>query len=373
MLSALYYPFSRCIDPVAIKQLLLVFDSITFLDPVTDDQWRARLMDDMIADEDPRFADYRAVHNAAEELRKEGAVSVVSPGVITNERCVLSAVSALSDLLDQDWCRVACRPDEFQMPHRRYAQDGSATWQIFRPKMPTPFVEALLRQNPFRKHLVREGDETSAWTLSYEAGSAISISLHLAASEQMSLAPVTDSAMHHQLLLRKYARDYYQSNAGRAPVPPRAIGALARQTAYSLVRDVLPVEALKRVSLNEVLAFRREMAPQRDRFIADLTDRFSLCKSEATPERLHQLLLEMRREVTREASDYQNELAKARDKVWPQLVASLGKGLASGGLAAVSFNFIAGPGFVLAGSVVASAITFLKGLLDIRAELTLQR
>jgi len=47
MLRALYYPFSRCIDASALKQLLLVFDSVTFLDPVDDDEWRAKLFRDL--------------------------------------------------------------------------------------------------------------------------------------------------------------------------------------------------------------------------------------------------------------------------------------------------------------------------------------
>ena len=35
-LSALYYPFSRCVDACALKQLLLIFDSVTFIEPVDD-------------------------------------------------------------------------------------------------------------------------------------------------------------------------------------------------------------------------------------------------------------------------------------------------------------------------------------------------
>ena len=44
LLSGLYYPFSRCVDANALKQLLLVFDCITFLDPVEDAAWRAQLL-----------------------------------------------------------------------------------------------------------------------------------------------------------------------------------------------------------------------------------------------------------------------------------------------------------------------------------------
>ncbi len=61
MLRALYYPFSRCIEPSALKQLLLIFDSITFLDPVTDDEWRAKLFRDLETTEDLKFEKYRSL------------------------------------------------------------------------------------------------------------------------------------------------------------------------------------------------------------------------------------------------------------------------------------------------------------------------
>jgi hypothetical protein len=79
MLSALYYPFSRCIDSCALKQLLLVFDSVTFLDPVPDEAWRAKLFRDLEVAEDPRFCTYRHLEGLLAELRDEGVISVRKP------------------------------------------------------------------------------------------------------------------------------------------------------------------------------------------------------------------------------------------------------------------------------------------------------
>ena len=70
------------------------------------------------------------------------------------------------------------------MPHRTLAPDGAPTWQIFQSKLPAEFINALREQENFRKHLVREGDSNASWTLSYEAGSAASINVHLAAAEE---------------------------------------------------------------------------------------------------------------------------------------------------------------------------------------------
>lgn len=39
-LNCLYYPFSRLLDSATLKYLLLVFDSITFVDEAENEEWR---------------------------------------------------------------------------------------------------------------------------------------------------------------------------------------------------------------------------------------------------------------------------------------------------------------------------------------------
>jgi hypothetical protein len=53
--NVLYYSFSRCIEIEisALKQMLLLFESISFCDPVDDEYWRAHLFTQM-EEEDPR-------------------------------------------------------------------------------------------------------------------------------------------------------------------------------------------------------------------------------------------------------------------------------------------------------------------------------
>ena len=66
-LAGLYYPFSRCIQPTSLKQLLLVFDEVTFVDPVDDAQWRAKLFADLES-YDAEFAPLRVL--AAAEVNR---------------------------------------------------------------------------------------------------------------------------------------------------------------------------------------------------------------------------------------------------------------------------------------------------------------
>src|SRR5947209_16734192 len=97
-LSGLYYPFSRCIQPTSLKQMLLVFDEITFVDPVHDDQWRAKLFEDMES-YDTEFARYQGVDEALPELIRQGCIKRFDPAPDINRRSLATA-SALSDLGD---------------------------------------------------------------------------------------------------------------------------------------------------------------------------------------------------------------------------------------------------------------------------------
>src|SRR5271165_1445881 len=100
-LAGLYYPFSRCIQPTSLKQMLLVFDEVTFVDPVDDAEWRAKLFADLES-YDPEFARYQGVDAALPELIKQGCIKRFDPGPHINDRSLVT-VSALSDLSDLNW------------------------------------------------------------------------------------------------------------------------------------------------------------------------------------------------------------------------------------------------------------------------------
>ncbi|MFT4925110.1 MAG: hypothetical protein ACI8WB_001200 [Phenylobacterium sp.] len=368
MLNAIYYPFSRCINNNSLKQMLLLFESISFLDPVSDNNWRAQLMKDLENQDDIRFKSYQEIHEPTKDLIKDQVIKIIKPSGLDVHTNKLTAFSAISDLLDENWTRVASRPMDFNMPHRRSASDNSATWQIFKDKLPGGFLDALEGNESLEKHLVHKGDDNYSWTLSYEAGSAISTSMHLAAADELTLAPITDSRMHHHLLLRKSMRNQYGLKEGNFPLTDSAIGSLVNQSAMSLINEFLPAEVLARVSLEEIIRFREETKLYRQEFVADLNKRLSIVKSEMGPEHLIQIQKELTFNIEKEVKEFKNEIANARDKIWPQFVSSLNKNLAAGGVAAITLNSFGGPALALAGSILPASITLLKGMLDIKAE-----
>lgn len=366
-LSGLYYPFSRCISPASLKQMLLVFEELVFLDPVDDESWRAKLFRDLEVAEDKRFTHYRGVYNAIPTLFDEGVLRRLSPSGCSQTHAPSTSAAAISDLLDETWLCLASHPERYRMPYRTLAHDASPTWQIFSSKLPIAFVTALMENDNLRPHLVEAGDEYSSWTLSYAAGSSAAINVHLAAAEEHGLAPVTDSEMHHKLLLAKLVRKQVAEKSA-LPIDDDVALQLAQKVATSLVSDVLPQRALGEVSFEDILRFREETQTCRWQLIDEIGNRFKLIKRVLTAEELAQATREVESVLIKELRSYQAEFGATRDRLWPSLVSSANTTLATGSMAAVAMSYIGGPGHAITASIAAASLNVLKVVLDLRAE-----
>jgi hypothetical protein len=368
ILSGLYYPFSRPIEIASLKQMLLVFENLVFLDPVDDESWRAKLFQELEAQEDKRFAKYQQVYEELTLLFQAGAARRVDPIEVTALESPLTTAAALSDLLDEQWSDIASKPQAFSMPHRRLGSNGEATWQIFLPKMPLSFVDALQSQEIFRKHLISQGNIYASWTLSYEAGSAVSISVHLAAAEELNLAPITDSAMHHELLIRKLIRQRAYSDQRSRPIDERVVRQLAHSTATGIIDELLPKSVLDKIRVEEILHFREQTRTLRQQAIMEIGNRLSVLSRVPDVDDLLVASHDVQQSIRSDLRTYRAEIAATRDRLWPTLVTALSANLAGGSVAAVAMNYIGGPGYALAASVVAGSLALLKGALDLRAE-----
>ena len=368
ILSGLYYPFSRPIEIASLKQMLLIFENVVFLDPVDDESWRAKLFQELETQEDERFAKYQQVHEELTMLFQAGAARRVDPAEITALEGALTTAAALSDLLDPEWSNIAANPQAFSMPHRRLGPDGGATWQIFLPKMPQSFVNALQSHEIFRKHLIHQGDIYASWTLSYAAGSAVSMSVHLAAAEELDLAPITDSAMHHELLIRKLIRQREYPDQRPRPVDEGVVRQLAHSTANAIIDALLPKSILDKIRFEEILRFREQTRALRHQAITEIGNQLRVLSRIPDVEDLLGAGRQVQQSIHNDLRTYNAELAATRDRLWPTLVNALSANLAGGSVAAVAMNYIGGPGYALAASVVAGSMAILKGALDLRAE-----
>jgi hypothetical protein len=350
--------------------MLLAFDRVYFLDPVLDEDWRAQLFIELEEQEDETFFKYRKLKQPLDELRQEGVIRVLAPHDVEVMRKRTVSASAISDLLDTKWVKAASHPGSFGLPYRALGDNDLPTWQIFRAKMPDEFVNILRGDDFLRTHLIHEGTPRSSWTLSYSAGSAISISVHLAASEELGLSPVTDSPMHHQLVLRKLLREKYGNDETKPrPVPENTAKVLAYQSALTVIDDILPKSKLAKITFSEILEFRSKTAKVRRQFVDELETQLATLSRTPDPENMLLAQRELQSSLQKQLRSYRADLANARTKIWPHLVSSLTIAAPTGSLAAIAFSHIGSPGYALCASIGTAALALLKGGLDVKAEI----
>jgi hypothetical protein len=362
-LSGLYYPFSRCIQPTSLKQMLLVFDEITFVDPVDDAQWRAKLFSDLES-YDPEFARYQSVDAALPTLIQQGCIKRFDPGPRINDRS-LATESALGDLNDPNWLQAASTPHKFAMPS--ITMSGKHSWQVFKPKLPDQFVNALRTLPGIQRHLFVEGDDFSSWSLSYAAGSAIGISVHLDIAEELSLAPITDSPMHHRLLMMKMARALNVNNTVTA-IADDVVRPLTVKMASTLLSQVLPEEHLQRATFEEISRFREQTASLRKHFVRDIEMRIGQLRSVPSAQEWVAGSRQVLSGLELEFRKYEAEFASGRMKIWPNVLKSTTSAVAAGSLAAVGLSLIPGPHALLVGGIAGLAIGAAVSGLDWAAE-----
>jgi hypothetical protein len=366
MLNALYYPFSRCIDACALKQLLLVFDSITFLDPVEDDEWRAKLFRDLENVEDQRFGAYRDLERPLLTLKDEGAIILRRPEDLASFRSDETSESAVSDLADPVWCDLASQPATFNLPYQKRGASGRPTWQVFPAKLPSALRERF-HTPELQQHLVWSSRADTAWTVSYEAGSAAALNLHLSAAGELALAPVTDSVMHHRLLLRKLVRSMTPESEWTQPTS-RSVEAAANRTALQLIEQLLPRPSLARVTFDTILRFREETREARAAMVAELKSRLSLIAKMTSLNEISSQEQSVSDAITKELREYRANLLASRDKLWPGMVKSSTAALTGGTAGAVALQYLSGGTYaVLAGSIAGASLGILQAALEQRA------
>lgn len=361
--DALYYPFSRCIDATVVKQYLLLFDSITFLDPVDDDGWRGKLFED-VEHEDQGYAGYRDLADAMPWLRREGVIKVRSPQGLRSLNHEVTVAATLSDLSDASWVRGA-DPRRYGLPSQWFG--GQPCWNVFRPKLPTGVVEALSDDVGLRHHLLEQGGDKYAWQISYAAGSSVGINVHLAAAEELSLAPVTDSQLHHYLMLQKLQR------SGQSAITPTGVdevaAAVARRTVFNIIEAILPSSRLELLSLEDILRFRDDTGPLRGEFLADVA---RIVAGEVDPENPVQsevVVSRVTQQLVDRARAYGAQLDGARDKLWPKLIGAVTSPASMAGTAAaLAASYITGSGYVLLASAALPALGPLRAFAEWRAE-----
>lgn len=301
-LRCLYYPYARSVDPNMLKRAILLFDEIWFSDVAGRDQ-RDMLMQDQyvgsfVAEQ------YEDLRFAFEDMESEGTVRVHDPRPEICENDKLLTVALEEDLCDdQVWEQFSTR-------------DLPKTWSMLRKRVPSPVFELLGSQVTSRVNspveAVRAGiretrgefpemlrrlyyDEAVDWIIRNRAdldnletgrsghgtkapsrideivppdmdlscvfpfpvGSSLAVNQAAVVADTHGLIPLTDSSLHHALLMRKHERAQEAAQAGKTDKVNGLHPEKIRRVALAVLEEAIPDELLERLTLTQAVRYRR--------------------------------------------------------------------------------------------------------------------
>ena len=366
----LYYPFSRLLDEATLKYLLLVFDSIAFIDDV-DPEWRSYQLK-LMSRENPTFTAYESLKAHYGSLDEENIVQILDARDLKATRSQEIASATLADLADSKFVEIASSPAKYGLPARPLGAYGlepidQSTWQMFYGKLAKPLVETdYYLCNPlWRSHILVPGTKQHHWTLTYEAGSSAALNFYLGAAEELQLTPVTTSPLHHELVLRKLKRIFADDESGIETVDDhdrRRFGAVMSQgEILRLFRHLFPVSLLAEVSFDDIVRFRDSSALLRREFVREVEDSVRLIGSHPASADYDCQVVETMEKMRKQFESLNDELAGIRDKIFPSLAKALTFGAASGSALGAGVTFLGG--LSLGGLIAASALPVASSLL----------
>lgn len=378
-LDCIYYPFSRLLDATTLKHLLLVFDSITFLDEA-ESQWRRVLLDQMRQDSD-MFATFEGLADDYDMLEDSGAVLVKNPRELAVSGSRSVAIATISDLADTHFVNLASAPQRFGLPARLAGyyvpqMAGRPTWQVFQSKLAEPLWAdpVFCSDSTWSSHVIFEGDSINSWSLTYEAGCASVLNYYLEAADEMALTPVTSSELHHRLVLRKIKR-MAESGSDQSSldsdVRHRCQAILSQGEILSLFSELFPRESLRKTSFTEIARFREETTEQRHEFLTNICDMIRVIDKDVSSASYDREVALAVQDMGKRLRTIQADLSKVRDRLLPTVGDAVMYGAAGSGALGAVATFLGG--LSPAGVVAASSVAVGGALLSQASKLWSER
>jgi hypothetical protein len=133
------------LDSTTLKYLLLIFDSITFLDDIQDSEWR-RIQLQRMARENRLFSTFEELADDYDMLSEYQIVKVFDPKLLNARNSTQVALATLADLSDAKYTEIASKPYRYGLPARplgayQLSPEDRPTWQIFPGKIVGPLLE----------------------------------------------------------------------------------------------------------------------------------------------------------------------------------------------------------------------------------------
>lgn len=301
---ALYFPYSRCLREVDLKRMVLIFDEILFVDPLSQDlaHWpgqypipnqgmHIRIMQDSdrlkegyfpvlqrgIGEHEYPFWDWYQIREIYEYLKEKRVVRLVDPAPIVQANDSLLAYALAYDLLAGTSCEAGMTPFFFDRDDKR-----NPKWIIHKDRIPSilgqlsedesfwgdasaSLGEAARGFKPSGcQFLVRQALEQAASSkaqisVHYDLAYSLVLSQALLLADEFSADPVTDNGWVHHSLIRKCERLYSESDS-KAVIYRRTPSDSYKDAilGLNLVGQLIPDEALDSLSFEQVVNYREK-------------------------------------------------------------------------------------------------------------------
>jgi hypothetical protein len=368
-LKGLYYPYARSLDPTFIKQNLLLFDQIVFVDPL-----ERAIMDRIGWVDQAGMSGHKQWDSIKDDyafLQENGHVEIIWPFPIVRNYDGLMAQSMLCDLQDHQFMDLCAR-----LSSKDY-------WGILREKFPPesllaealPFHGTRFWEQPFSIMFPRDDerehhpyhDFSSPFIMSVahdyipvSCGYSVNTNLSLLLSEVNSYSLVTDDPLALQLLYIKYKRaikEHSKPATIRNIIAKRTPGFFQKYSMLGLnvCEAIIPNTELEKRSFEEIVLFKESEGDSFERFKEKLFELVSYIESEPWSEEYYKDIIKiLDTKVIPEARKIKDEMHVAYEKMFgsiitkstatltPTVAASLLSGLSSGQIITLSCAAVAG-------------------------------
>jgi hypothetical protein len=336
-LRGLYFPYSRCLDPVFLKQSLLLFDKLIFADPLE------RAVREAFGYYSPKtgLSGHRQWDSIKDDyafLEENGIVVRLNPFPIIRQYDGLMAQAMLCDLQDPEFMKLSS-----DFASRDY-------WGILRGKVPQDslLAEALSfagtrfwrqptqvtwpREDRYDRYFGSGSDFSSPFIMSVahdyipaSCGYSVNTNLALLLSQVENLTLLTDDPSALGLLNLKHKRASQEAGirAGGPVIRRRSPEFLQRYNiiGLNLIDAILPDSALRKISIRSLIEFRSQESASLQRLHQLLNRLVARVEGEVWSEEFEQAIVRLiESEIVPEAQELRERVRSAYGKMFGGLI-----------------------------------------------------
>jgi len=269
-LVGIYYPYSRCINEIALKKALLIFDELCFVDPVE------RLVREYLVEQE--FPEVSRIVEVYAELEELGVARSIFPFPQIRECDKLLWEAAATDEEDAEFREFFSQEqnlDAWGILKNKYSGGSSiyvtADIRVARGygTMGGMSVEEAKTEGFYgtdedfsSRYIMKTAHELLPPAL----GLSLGINHTLVICESGDYLPFTDSGIAHSALMLKYRRAASNPSAPFDPPRTQELDQKFLSLSFSLLGSVLSDDVIAGRSVHDVVRFREETQEELVRF-----------------------------------------------------------------------------------------------------------